>query len=1701
MRRNLRLPAGRTLTLAGLFLMTLIAVWWLRTPAPVLGPAEVVSPSRERAPGGAGAAMSPQETRPSGAPIVAIPAVAWARGRGLPVEPLPPSQDEWWRHPAPETSLAAFQRWADHYVGLPPERRAAAEAEGVRLAAARRVDLQQLIERDPARALQRAVPETIRRQLPAAVTAQLEERVDARGHLTVTGATPAEGASVRWSGGAVVTRAEFGGRRLVASVYGRRAHQPSRWNVPLHGIAVDGRMAVSEWPARVLEPLEMKDALARRRPEPQCSASGQPAAAADTAVALQVAGEVEFFCRPSHAAEQLSAASASETLLPPGFGIDSEQPVIAASGGNGITVPSLGAQADADWTTGQKRIVVVRLTFDGANYHNLSEADCSEIVDRMSTSYQRWSYGKHSLRAVGQGSWVSPILDLPGDASSYDGDSIDGIWALVSLWLSAQGWFPGEYDYVLCLAGPAPIADPDDPDKNVWWSGLGQIGGSFTFLRTGGNTTEEKMASAASVGLHEVGHNLGLRHASSWWTTPQPIVTIGGTTYYQYGAEYGDRFDRMGKGAHDFNVRYKQWLHWLTDNEVPLGISDGVYRLREHDQGENGGVRGLQVPFTVPVGVEVIYQDALYVEYRTYPSNAVLRAGPTIRLASVTGPKAFLLDGTPETPNHEPDDDTSGNLDSPLPPGRTLTTERYGRLVHITNLETDPESGELEVMVVHGTPAGNSAPEGTIDFSVPSAAVGQKVYLFAFATDADGDPIGYNWQVPGVGALPNAFMVPVTFTTSGTKTIQCLLTDMHGGTRMLSRNLSVVLNQPPSITGLVDRSINEDTPVSVDFTVSDPTTPASLIGVTAVSGDQSLVADSDLVVTHLGGGNRRLTITPRPNQHGAVNISVTASDGTLIHVEKFDLTLRPVTPGTVWISRGSNWRYWDRGRAPSGGSGSWAGSAYDDSDWATGNARFVQGELLAPFGSTHLAADPDRVTCYFRRTFNVTVRPGGTPTLKLLCDDAAVVYLNGAEVWRQNLPAGPIAHTTRALTSVEGRDETAFAIIPLEDTAVRMGTNTLAIEVHDRGTGGRGGGDVSFDAEFALLQAPSLVAFADRSMIEDTALGFSFTNPADAESPSGGVTLTARSSNPAVVLASDIQFGFNNLVLPPRRTIAITPRPNATGQTEITVVASDGSSESWQKFLLTVTPVNDAPTVDPIPNRTTALGEIPAAVPVTVHDIDSPVGGLTVTATSSNPSLLPNTGIAVMPGDRADRRWLTFQPNPGLAAQSTIRVVVSDGQLASTSSFIFRVTMPLSVTALPARLLQSGDEWRYWVQALPTDPRGNPVDWTAADLDDRPWPAGRSRLGYGNAGLKTAIPSAPLRVTTYFRRSFTVTDPALFTQLNLRLLRDDGAAVYLNGRLIRTSNLPRGEIAPDTLATTAVDGAAEEAWENFTLSGVTGLRAGRNVVAVEVHQATAPGALQPGDLSFDLEMDGVLASPLASDALVAPGEAWRYWDRGVYPDETWRQAPFDDSGWAQGLARLGFGIGGESTVIQGGPTNDRHASVLFRKVFPVADPALYTSLHLFLQRDDGAHVYLNGTRVLTENLAATSTLGDFALGETSAPDQTAWRHFILDPKKLLRGGNLLAVELHQASATGADLNFDAQLVATVGGHPKLYLRPTATGLEASWPAAFNGWTLETSSDLISGGWQPVPQPVLLDGAWHYVRLPAGSPVGFFRLRQ
>ena len=106
---------------------------------------------------------------------------------------------------------------------------------------------------------------------------------------------------------------------------------------------------------------------------------------------------------------------------------------------------------------------------------------------------------------------------------------------------------------------------------------------------------------------------------------------------------------------------------------------------------------------------------------------------------------------------------------------------------------------------------------------------------------------------------------------------------------------------------------------------------------------------------------------------------------------------------------------------------------------------------------------------------------------------------------------------------------------------------------------------------------------------------------------------------------------------------------------------------------------------------------------------------------------------------------------------------------------------------------------------------------------------------------------------------------------------------------------------------------------------------------------------------------------------MAKGARWKYLDDGSNQAAAWREPGFADAAWQEGPAELGYGDGGEATVIgYGGNAQTKHITTYFRHRFDVSDPAEIDSLTLRIRRDDGAVVYVNGQFASRTNMPSAS---------------------------------------------------------------------------------------------------------------------------------
>jgi chitodextrinase len=151
------------------------------------------------------------------------------------------------------------------------------------------------------------------------------------------------------------------------------------------------------------------------------------------------------------------------------------------------------------------------------------------------------------------------------------------------------------------------------------------------------------------------------------------------------------------------------------------------------------------------------------------------------------------------------------------------------------------------------------------------------------------------------------------------------------------------------------------------------------------------------------------------------------------------------------------WRYLDTGIDPGPG---WFQPGFADGSWSTGAAELGAGD------GDETTVIVNRPVVWFRTTFAVqSPAQISSALLSMVVDDGAVVYLNGVEVARDNMPVGPIGPDTPAASYRWTRaDETALRDFPLPASLLVAGANTLAVSVHN----GPGSIDLSFAAQLVL---------------------------------------------------------------------------------------------------------------------------------------------------------------------------------------------------------------------------------------------------------------------------------------------------------------------------------------------------------------------------------------------------------------------------------------------------------------------------------------------------------------------------------------------------------------------------------------------------------------------------------------------------------
>ncbi len=139
----------------------------------------------------------------------------------------------------------------------------------------------------------------------------------------------------------------------------------------------------------------------------------------------------------------------------------------------------------------------------------------------------------------------------------------------------------------------------------------------------------------------------------------------------------------------------------------------------------------------------------------------------------------------------------------------------------------------------------------------------------------------------------------------------------------------------------------------------------------------------------------------------------------------------------------------------------WKSSTYDDSSWKTGRSPIGYGK-----SDVTSSTSQNKLTYYLRKTFSLATDPKSSDvfTLNYTIDDGMVVYINGQEAGRYNMPGGYVSYNTPASSYAQDNPDTGSMELPA--SLFKKGDNVIAVEIHNNSTSSS---DILWEASLTQL--------------------------------------------------------------------------------------------------------------------------------------------------------------------------------------------------------------------------------------------------------------------------------------------------------------------------------------------------------------------------------------------------------------------------------------------------------------------------------------------------------------------------------------------------------------------------------------------------------------------------------------------------------
>ena len=508
------------------------------------------------------------------------------------------------------------------------------------------------------------------------------------------------------------------------------------------------------------------------------------------------------------------------------------------------------------------------------------------------------------------------------------------------------------------------------------------------------------------------------------------------------------------------------------------------------------------------------------------------------------------------------------------------------------------------------------------------------------------------------------------------------------------------VNDAPVIQTMANASINEDAVYTIEIPVSDVEQEISALTF-AIGGESRFASE----VT-----NGNLTITPEADWNGEGIVSITVTDDAeATAVETFTLTVIPVPDAPLFTDQEDTSVDED---AVLNLTLVASDADNDDLTYSVGAINSVSSEIngttltLTPElnfnGAREVTVTVDDGTeLTDQQTFTLTVNPiNDDPVVQLINDqsmneDATLeIAIVATDVDNIN-PDDVLTYTsfTSETNFTLGMNNNIVSITPAQDW---NGSGNISVVATDAV-------GASHTRTFSVLvqpvsDAPVITVIAPQTVEEDG----SITIPLSATDVDEGDTKTF---NVASVenLTTEISTDGNNLI--------ITPDTDFFGESSVSVTVTDSDDlTDITSFILTTTPVNDAPLIASFDDIVNVDENGTVTVQLSATDVDNDLAELTFGATSELESL----------EFEFDGTELTINSTGDFNGNTSVIVTVYDPDLLSNSETLFLNVIPQNDAPVISTIddITMNEDATQTVTLIGSDPDGDDINFVANPVFD-----------------------------------------------------------------------------------------------------------------------------------------------------------------------------------------------------------------------------------------------------------------------------------------------------------------------------------------------------------------------------------------------